>query len=531
MDYQPLSIRQILDQITAGQVRIPAFQREFVWEMDRVAYLMDSIYKGFPFGSLLFWQTRNKLRIERELGPFALPDPKAEYPIQYVLDGQQRITSIFAVFQTELHQKPNDKWVDIFFDLKADPSAQETQFFALRTNEVDATRHFPLKTLFDSVAYRKATDVFAESPETIRRIDDLQQRFKEVTIPIQVLKTEDRTQVAIVFERVNRMGVELDTLQLLSAWTWNEDFDLLARFKQLRDDLEEFGFAGVGEDSNLMLSCCAAVLTDDPSPETLINLAGQTVREEFERVEQGIRGAIDFVRTQLSVQYLKNLPYPALLLPLCAFFAEPEGKSVAYSTEKLQRITRWFWRSCFTERYTSQTRKTTKSDIIEMKKLKDGKSSSLGDFSAVVDSRFFVARQFRLASAVTQTFILLLAQKRPKTLLSGASVDLEKVLQKYNRSEFHHIYPKAYLSELKVPEESINALVNFCFISSIDNKVIGKKKPSAYRIKMPSEAEQLDEVLASAFCDTDMFDDDFESFVQRRSEALALEANRLMGKL
>src|ERR1039457_968935 len=116
MDYQPLSIRQVLDQVTDGQIRIPAFQREFVWEMDRVAFLMDSIYKGFPFGSLLFWQTRSQLKIERKLGPFELPKPKADYPIHYVLDGQQRITSIFAVFQTELKPEPNDKWTDIFFD-------------------------------------------------------------------------------------------------------------------------------------------------------------------------------------------------------------------------------------------------------------------------------------------------------------------------------------------------------------------------------------------------------------------------------
>jgi uncharacterized protein with ParB-like and HNH nuclease domain len=114
MDYQPLSIRQTLDKITEGQIRIPAFQREFVWEMDRVAYLMDSIYKGFPFGSLLFWQTKTKLKIERKLGPFDLPDPKAEYPIFYVLDGQQRITSVFAVFQTNFSPtKAMSGWIFI----------------------------------------------------------------------------------------------------------------------------------------------------------------------------------------------------------------------------------------------------------------------------------------------------------------------------------------------------------------------------------------------------------------------------------
>ncbi|ARO88034.1 DUF262 domain-containing protein [Nitrosospira lacus] len=83
-------------------MRIPAFQRGFVWEPDRVAYLMDGIYKGFPFGSLLFWRTKEELKTERDLGPFKLPPPVEDYPVDYVLHGQQRITSIFGVFQTEL---------------------------------------------------------------------------------------------------------------------------------------------------------------------------------------------------------------------------------------------------------------------------------------------------------------------------------------------------------------------------------------------------------------------------------------------
>lgn len=528
MDYQPLSIRQILDQISDGAIRIPAFQREFVWEMDLVAYLMDSIYKGFPFGSLLFWQTRTQLKIERELGPFALPKAKVDYPINYVLDGQQRITSIFVVFQTQLEAKKNEKWIDIYFDLKADESAQETQFFALQPEEVDATRHFPLKTLFDSVEYRKATNLHT-NPDVIKRIDDLQERFKEASIPIQVLRTEDRTQVAIVFERVNRLGVELDTLQLLAAWTWNEDFDLLNRFKDLRDDLAEFGFAGVGEDSNLILRCCAAVLNNDPSPESLINLSGQSVRDGFEKVENGIKGAIDFLRKQVSVQYLKNLPYPALILPLSVFFAEPDGKSVTYSSATLEKIKQWFWRSCFAQRYSSQTRKTTQADIADMKKLKDGISSTLGDFSVSVGPDFFLKNQFRLASSTTQTFILLLSEKAPRSLLSGGEVDLEKVLQQYNRSEFHHIFPRSYLADSGRTETEINALANFCFISSAENKQIGKKKPSAYKEKMPVAAKMMQETLDSAFCDELMFDDDFSAFLKRRASVLAKEANRLMG--
>ena len=151
MEYQSYSIRQLLDSVSNGSVRIPAFQRGFVWDMDRVAYLMDSIYKSYPFGSLLLWRTKYKLAVERKLGRFELPQPKEDYPIDYVLDGQQRLTSIFSVFQTELEPTSESGWLEIYFDFEADEDVQESKFLALQDSDVNLERHFPLSVLFESV--------------------------------------------------------------------------------------------------------------------------------------------------------------------------------------------------------------------------------------------------------------------------------------------------------------------------------------------------------------------------------------------
>jgi hypothetical protein len=153
MEYQSYTIRQLLDSVSSGSIRIPAFQRGFVWDMDRIAYLMDSISKRYPFGSLLFWRTKSKLAVERKLGQFELPEPKQDYPIDYVLDGQQRLTSIFSVFQTELQPTIANGWLGIYFDLEADEDAQESQFLALGDDDIVPTRHFPLNVLCDSVKY------------------------------------------------------------------------------------------------------------------------------------------------------------------------------------------------------------------------------------------------------------------------------------------------------------------------------------------------------------------------------------------
>lgn len=526
MEYQPYSIRKILDAVISGEIRIPAFQRGFVWEMDRVAFLLDSIYKGYPFGSLLFWRTRQQLMSERDLGMFTLPPPQADYPIDYVLDGQQRLTSIFTVFQTELKPVENPDWVDIYFDLEATGNPQDSFFEAIpEGTEFDKGRYFPMSVLFDSVKYRAATAYL--KPEQIEVIDKLQEKFKEVSIPVQLLKSEDRSIVAIVFERINHLGVALDTLQLLSAWTWSEDFDLLDKFRELREELADFGFEGVGDDADLVLNCVAGILTGEPGAEKLLSLNGSEVRAQFGTVENGIRGAIDFLRIQLKVAHLKLLPYPSMLIPLAVFFAEPDGKEVVYGGQTLQAIKRWFWRTCFSGRYTSQTRKTTVHDIAQMVKLKNGQTSTLDNIDVTVDSTFFM-NSFRVGAAATKTFVLLLANNAPKSLLSGKNIELDKVLQRYNRSEFHHIYPRAFLRDLGIQDTKINVLGNFCFLSAAENKNIGRKKPSDYVKELVGQDAARAVALASAFCDAEQFNDSYDPFLQLRCERLSKFANGLI---
>ena len=110
-----LFIEEVVSKLRRGELRIPAFQRGFVWTPDDVAFLMDSIYKDYPFGSVLLWRTKQQLRQERNLGPFKVPEPTADYPIDYVLDGQQRLTSILGVFATDLPRNEDIDWKDIFF--------------------------------------------------------------------------------------------------------------------------------------------------------------------------------------------------------------------------------------------------------------------------------------------------------------------------------------------------------------------------------------------------------------------------------
>lgn len=518
-----LTIREILDLVPRGQIRVPAFQRGFVWDSDQVAFLMDSLYKQYPFGSLLLWRTREQLRHERSLGPFRLPDRNPDYPIDYVLDGQQRLTSIFGVFQTDIEPDPMVPWTDIYFDLGADAHAQESQFVALPNEQVDPRRHFPLRTLFNSIPYRRATQQLGD--QDIIRIDEMQARFKESRIPFQLLTTEDRARVAIVFARINRTGVPLDTLQLLTAWTWSEEFDLQQQFDDLRDELSRFGFEGVGQDSDLILRCCAAVLAGDASPATLVGLRGSDVRARFRDVANGLMGAIDFLKANLQVQALGNLPFSTLLVPLSVYFAAPDGQHVQVTDVHRQRLVRWFWRSCFSRRFSSGVLRNLKDDIAAVSALKANRPNTLGDFAALVTADFFLQNTFRLNTVNTTTFVLMLAQNAPLNFVSGQPVALADVLRDYNRSQFHHLFPKAFLTLRGVPPAQQGPLANFAFLSKADNVTLGGVAPSGYRGRMPQE---IDNILEAALCPESLFDDDYEDFLHDRAHMLEAFTNQLI---
>jgi len=518
---EAFTIREILDQVIRGQIRIPAFQRGFVWEPDRVAYLMDSIYKSYPFGSLLFWRTREKLKFERDLGPFKLPEPKVDYPVDYVLDGQQRVTSIFGVFQTELKMAEGANWLDIYFDLAAGKGAQDTQFVALQESEVDMVRHFPLKTLFDTVAYRTATKALEDT--TAKLIDEMQSVFKEMRVPVQLSSTEDRATVAIIFERVNRQGVELDTLQLLSAWTWSEEFALQEQFSDLAEELEPFGFKDVGDDTTLLLRCCSAVLAGDSSPEALVALNGAKVRESFDSIMNGVKYAVDYARTNFKAESLANLPFSTMLIPLAVFFSAPGSKEVKYTDAQRIQINLWFWRSAFSRRYSSGVIRNLNTDIAEMQKLKAGQTSTLGDFGVVFDETFFM-NTFGMGNVNTKTFLLMLAQHTPLSFVSGAPIDLAKTLKESNRTEFHHLMPKDFLKQSGQADFGDSMLANMCFMSRSDNRHLGGLAPSEYRKKM---GPNVKEILKHALCPETLFDDHYEEFFIDRAGMLTAVAKDL----
>ena len=373
-----LSIRKIIDKISSGEIRIPSFQRGFVWEPEAVAFLMDSLFKGYPIGAVLLWRTKEQLVNERQLGRFTLPNPTKDYPVDYVLDGQQRLTSIFSVFQTELTPDEDPNWKDIYYIIGKDQQSQETQFVPLSPDEVVSTKHFPLAVLFDSVKYRRATESLDDA--TKEEIDKLQEAFKEITVPIQMMETDDRSIVAIVFERVNRTGVPLNSFQLLTAWSWSTDFDLQEKLDELSDELAGCGFDGIAEDQNLLLKCFTGYILNDTSPGALMNLNGDMIRDNFDAIKNGLKSTIDFLKQQLNLYSIQYMPYPAMIVSLVKFFGSGKTNGQLYTDKQRRQLIKWFWRSCFSRRYSSGVNDAHRADLTAMANLRTDEDADICSF-------------------------------------------------------------------------------------------------------------------------------------------------------
>src|SRR5215217_2915990 len=120
---QAIAFADLIYNIEHGLLKIPQFQREFVWSREKSAHLLDSILRGYPIGTFILWKTKDSLRTVRNLGEAELPDTPAGDFVQYVLDGQQRLTSLYAAVKGL--KVPRQERVDDFAEMYLDLSATE----------------------------------------------------------------------------------------------------------------------------------------------------------------------------------------------------------------------------------------------------------------------------------------------------------------------------------------------------------------------------------------------------------------------
>src|SRR5674476_174358 len=209
-------IYRLVDRIDTGDIKIPKFQRGFIWTDDQILYILESIYNGYPIGSLLFWLTKTPMTAERDIGGFELPSTPDQYTRNYVLDGQQRLTSIYGVLKWDKPYTPHK--LNIYFDL------EQGKFFHYKDEMKDTKNtHVPMNILFDTskgLGFRTKLNDHPNAIELQNKYDILYEVFREYSFPVVTISEKTLEEVCPIFERINSTGTRLDVFDLMVAATW-----------------------------------------------------------------------------------------------------------------------------------------------------------------------------------------------------------------------------------------------------------------------------------------------------------------------
>jgi hypothetical protein len=518
-------------EIDTGQIKLPMFQREFVWEKEQSAKLIDSILKGFPIGTFIFWKTREELRSYKEVGNHRLPEtPDGDY-VQYILDGQQRITSLYAIRKGIRISKDGVEidYKDIFINLDCAPVNDEQIAVTekLESNayvSVHDVLSKPLGMFYKTLSHEQADQVEAYKTK-LTNYD-----FSTITIkdyPIEI--------ACEVFTRINTGGKTLTVFEIMVAKTYDEKkkFDLVERFEMLRDGSDEekkslmaSKFETIAE--SIVMQCVAAITLRAVRSRDILTIRREKFIENWEPMKAALFSAIDFIRSELRVPVSQLVPYHGILIGLTYFFHKTGSKKP--SNEQVRRLEQYFYWVGLNERYSSGTETKLAEDFNKLDAIITGKVPDYANTELQVDPKRIEETRFSTGTAYCKSVLCLLAYQQPKSFDTNGVVILDNSNLKIATSRnYHHFFPKNYLEENHKDKEP-NLLANITLIDGYSNKHrIGKKAPSDYLSTFAKDNPALPATLKTHLINDQTLiaaqHDNYDAFIQNRATSIALALN------
>ena len=216
------SLSEFIRQLAGGKFLIPTFQRLFIWDPEHIVNLWDSIYRCYPIGSILYWKTYTRLHVHRQLGGFILPEDNDSNLTAraYILDGQQRATSLLASFYggTGKIREQFSHDFTLYFDLTRGEFFFEKDYYRHKWN-ANADFLIRLKDVPDLPGdyCRPLTAALGYTPVVHKNLEQLKYAFSSYAIPMINLEGYDIEGVCAIFERINQTGMRLKNMDILIA--------------------------------------------------------------------------------------------------------------------------------------------------------------------------------------------------------------------------------------------------------------------------------------------------------------------------
>lgn len=475
-------INNLITSIKRGETKGPQFQRKFVWKDEQALNLLDSIAKNYPVGSLLLWKTADKLRTERNIGEFRLPITEDMTPTDYVLDGQQRLTVIYSCLGAPV----TDGGFAVIYDLKKEA------FFQLPDNP--QLHRFPLRLMFNTTQLLNFRTGLMTSPHAAvyqARLDSMIDAFTNYRIPVVTLKDLTVGEACPIFERINSSGTRLSTYDLMVAATWGRDFDLNDEVGEIQEALRPKGFEDM--DPTTILKCLSAVQLGTIKEEALKSLRETSpadMRTLIDKTKRALLRTVDLLSTEFKIHSWDFLSYEALVVITCYIYADVTHLSPSQAL----RIRQWFWRSSFSERYKVGGENFVSRDLQTVFAFVIRDEGQPGDFGEPPSEKEWLTIMFRSNVSRSRAYILALAARNPCNLTNGARIDPAVALSSYNKKQFHHVYPRAYLKRQGIRND--NLLINICMLSAAGNLSVSDNDPNDY---LPALTDKLGDAADAVF--------------------------------
>lgn len=429
------SVEDLIAAVLRGEVRIPEFQRGLEWRSSDVLDLFDSIYHGFPIGSLLL-RRAPALAGAIQVGPVPVFGIETRAAL-WVVDGQQRLTSLVAGLGRPgtLPTTPEDPFV-VYFD------PTEQQFRAPLRNGPMPSTWVPVPQLLDAAALNEWVYAWSHGKDDdLRRvIFEVGRRLREYRVPLYVIDTDDEEAVRKIFYRVNSSGKPL---------AWNTVHDALYGRKgkvpstlgELAQQLDDVGMGQLDEETQL-LPCLLALRGLDVT-RTLAEHLQHDPRALEDAVVEALpvlRRVLGFLRTAAEIQHMRLLPNSAPLVVLTRYFKchpEPNDRTTTL-------LTRWVWR-CFLGLALSE--RTLKRRGVAS--VTDDEEASVQNLLSLVrhspNINFLMPDSFDARSAQSRLALLGMASCKPRKLGTNDSemgaVDIAAWIRDADRDAFRPLFP------------------------------------------------------------------------------------------
>lgn len=509
------SLRSLLEDVQRGHIRVPRFQRPFVWTDKQRLELLQSVRDNMPIGSLLVWRTiKFKLASFPTVGPHVIPPIVDIAPAtgwQYLLDGHQRVSTLLGLLlpptqPTSTPQATDEDVID--WDIQYDLMAQDFVFGRKTGRNAVKRPLLPLWTLFDGRLVNKHmrdirkqgeleswTDSDMESWEA--RADQLSYRFQQCRIPIVVMVTDDLSLAARTFQRINSLGTPMGEAHLVAALTWRADFDLRERLDELRETLPS-GWHKI--DDGIFLQVCKGLSGLDTTKAGQTELVKKLVEDPtlLAQAGDGLKRAVDLLMRSGGVARQELLPYAFQIVLLAIELSSKEQNDFLEPA-----FMSWFWRTSWSEAFGSASYREVMSE-----------QASLRDTHHEIDwvRAQPLPERFDFRTARVRLFMLRLAARPGLVDETGQHVDGRALLADHGRDALVRLFPanrKASPTFKRLLQGGGNRFL------------VDPNRESILRERLQYGPDLSAETLNSHFVDTETLmalrQGDLETFLRRRA--------------